>query len=176
MLFAARLFGMGAVAFLLHAFFGKRPDSTRGAILFNEALVSAGVPVFASGRDFARVAGGILDGSVTDRRALHAAFESVEVALMQARRSAARLAIPESRAAIAFSRAFHHLLFAQERIIRDDYAVILAILRDAAQPVALRYNRLSRIAHTVARVDAEALAELQRTQQAFAAEHRFKIA
>jgi hypothetical protein len=175
MLLAGRLLGISVVAYVLHVFFGKRPDSNRAALRFNEALVASGVPVFTAGREFASAAHAVLEGRVDDKRELENAFEAVEVALLQARRTSASLIIPDSAAARAFVRAFHHLLYAQERIVRDDYAVILAILRDAAQPAALRYNRVSRIAHTIARVDVEALAEVQRTQQAFAAEYRFSI-
>lgn len=176
MLLAGRLLGLGLVAFAALFLVRPRRVDRQEAIRFNDAIVASAVPVFVAGRDFARAALAAMQGAHGADIAVQLAFDTAERALARTRSAVSSLMVPDCSCAHQFLDAYLRLLDAQERIIRDDFAVIIAILRDAALPPALRYNRVARIAHTVASVDREAMAVVKRAQHAFSVEHGFRIA
>lgn len=165
-----RLLALGLATFAIRSLAGKKPGvepKTTDAVRYNDALVESCVPVFLAGRSFARAARAALSGQQGALADIDSALLDAERALTRARSEVSRLGPPRSDTARRLLEAYHALLEAQERILRDDFRVIRAMAVN---------DKVSRIAHTIACVDKQALARVSRAQSAFAEEYSFRIA
>lgn len=173
-MFSRKLWTLRAAAFLGLLFMSSlsaKADDKSDALAFSEAMAKANMKLHDAGFNFGKSIGPALNGGAKEIADAENSLKETSKILAGVQADMKALKVPNLPLAKEFYDAHQAFLKGQEAMIKNDFAKVIAVVKDPTLKPADKMTQIQKIVADVVKAENVDLAKLQKAQKDFADKH-----